>query len=259
MTASPDSYDISAEYFDDEYASKKDLVDAPFYIALAKENGGPVLEIACGTGRILLPTARQGITIHGVDNSVPMLKILRQHILLETSDIQKRIAVFEGDMRTFRGAQKYNLVTIPFRPMQHMYTLDDQIAALKTAAFHLDRNGILAFDVFYPNWEAMVSDIGKETLELEWPLRGSPGQIVRRFRIKNSVDMINQNFTATFFFRTFDGDKLIHEETEPLKMSFYTYPQCLALFKLAGLKIVEQYGDFNKAPLDNAANEMIFL
>src|ERR1700733_6358012 len=139
MPGLQDSYDVTAKYYDDEYATKKDLVDAPFYIALAKENGGPVLELACGTGRILLPTARQGIAIHGVDNSAPMLKILKQNVLLEKHDVQKRIEVSAGDMRSFRGANKYNLVTIPFRPMQHMYTLDDQIAALETAAFHLDR------------------------------------------------------------------------------------------------------------------------
>jgi len=254
-----DAYEISAKYYDDEYAVKQNLVDLPFYLDLAKEKGGPVLEIACGTGRILLPIARMGIEIHGIDKSAPMLNILRQNLLLEGSEVQKRIELFKGDMRSFRGTQKYNLVTIPFRPMQHMYSLEDQIAALETAAIHLERSGILAFDVFFPKWEAIVSGIGEEKLELEWRLKDSSEKIVRRYIRKDSVDKVNQNFTATFFFRTFDGDKVTGEETEPLKMSFYTYPQCLALFRLAGLEVVEQYGSFNKGPLDNSAEQMIFL
>jgi len=47
---------------------------------MAKASGGPVLELACGTGRILLPIARQGIPIHGIDSSLPMLNVLRDKL-----------------------------------------------------------------------------------------------------------------------------------------------------------------------------------
>ncbi len=53
------SYSTSAKYYDDAYAKKTDLVDLPFYLALAKKSGGPVLEIGCGTGRVLLPIAKE--------------------------------------------------------------------------------------------------------------------------------------------------------------------------------------------------------
>jgi 2-polyprenyl-3-methyl-5-hydroxy-6-metoxy-1,4-benzoquinol methylase len=55
------SYSTSAKYYDGAYAVKADLVDLPFYVDLANKFGGPVLEIGCGTGRVLLPIARQGI------------------------------------------------------------------------------------------------------------------------------------------------------------------------------------------------------
>jgi hypothetical protein len=72
------------------------------------------------------------------------------------------------------------------------------------------------------------------------------------------VDKINQNFTATFIFRTYQGERLVQEETESLKMSYYTYPHLRALFLLTGLEIVEEYGSFERAPLDNEAQQMIF-
>ena len=254
-----DSYRVSAKYYDDAYATKNDLVDLPFYMDLAKRSGGPVLEMACGTGRILLPIARAGIEIHGVDNSLPMLEVLRSHVRQEPPEVQQRITIAEGDMRSFRSAQKYTLVTIPFRPMQHMYTVEDQAAALQTAAFHLVEGGLFAFDVFYPNYELLQSGIGEETLDLEWPLASDPGKIVRRYFRKETVDKTQQNFTATFLFRTCQGETPLLEETEPLKMSWYTYPQLRALFLLAGLEIVEEYGSFARRPLDNQATEMIFV
>ena len=77
MPSLTDSYCLSAKYYDGAYSSMKDLVDAPFYVELAKQSGGPVLEVGCGTGRVLVPIAREGIEIHGVDNSGPMLEILK--------------------------------------------------------------------------------------------------------------------------------------------------------------------------------------
>ena len=254
-----DSYTTSAKYYDDAYAVKPDLVDLPFYINLARQIVGPMLEIGCGTGRVLLPIARAGIEIHGLDHAPAMLKILRDRIQEEAAEVRSRITLHEGDMRQFRGQQKYRLVTTPFRPMQHMYTLEDQLAALKTAAFHLDKGGILAFDVFFPKFQLMDAGIGEEMLELEWPVKSHPGRIVQRYFRKDSVDKINQVFSFTFIFRTYDNETLVSEETEALKLSYYAYPQLKALFQLVGLQSVEEYGSFSKTPLNNDAKEMIFV
>jgi SAM-dependent methyltransferase len=259
MTAGVDSYKVLAEYYDDAYAAKKDLVDLPFYSALAKRIGGPVLEIACGTGRVLLPIARQGIEIHGVDNSPAMLNVLRKHLQSEPEEVRKRVSISGGDMRTFRLGKKYRLVTLPFRPMLHMHTLEDQIDALKTAALHLEEDGVLAFDIFYPKFDMIFSSIGEELPEMEWPLQSDPTKRVRRYFRKESVDKINQSISATFIFRTYQGGQLLKEETEPVKMSYYTYPHLQALFLLAGLEVVEEYGTFAQTPLDNSSTDMIFV
>jgi SAM-dependent methyltransferase len=259
MSAGVESRAISAKYYDEAYATDKDLVDLPFYLDLAKQVGGPVLELGCGTGRVLLPTARAGIPIHGVDNSLPMLNVLRRKLEREANPVRERVSLFEGDMRGFRSQGKYALVIIPFRPLQHMYTVEDQLAALRTAAFHLQEGGLLAFDVFYPKFEKLRSGLGQEFLELEWRPSSDPGTVIRRYYRKESHDKIHQNFSATFVFRTWRGGLMIQEETEPLKMSYYTYPHLRGLFMLAGLEIAEEYGSFAKSPLDNDAEQMIFV
>jgi SAM-dependent methyltransferase len=256
MPTAVNSYLVASKHYDSAYDAMR-LVDAPFYIDLARHAGGPVLEIGCGTGRVLLPTAREGIEIHGLDNSAPMMAVLKEKITRETPEVQQRITLHTGDMRDFGIDRKFALVTIPFRPMQHMYTLADQLAALKFAAAHIAEGGLLAFDVFYPKFDRLLLGIGEEQLEAEWS--PAPGTVTRRFYRKETVDKINQSFSLTFIFRTYRNGELVLEEKEGLKMSYYTYPHLRALFLLAGVEPIAEYGSFAKTPLDNAAEEMIFL
>jgi SAM-dependent methyltransferase len=254
-----DTYHVIAKYYEGAYAAKQDLVDLPFYLELAEQHRGPVLEIACGTGRVALPIARRGIEICGVDNSLPMLQVLNQNLASEPPEIRQRVSVHEGDMRSFRLDQKFPLVIIPFRPMQHMFTVEDQVAALKTAAAHLTDDGILAFDVFYPKFEMIWTRIGEEVQEMEWISASDPTKIVRRFFCKDCVDKIHQIFNFTFIFRTYQSDALVLEETEAFRLCYYTYPHLRALFLLAGLEPIAEYGSFAKTSLDNSAEQMIFL
>lgn len=259
MPAEVNSYSVAAKHYDSAYAAMRDLADAPFYLELEKQYGGPVLEIGCGTGRVLLPVARNGIEIHGVDNSAPMLEVLKDNLSREPSFVREKVTLHSGDMRDFRLDRKFRLVTIPFRPMQLLYTVEDQLAALKSAAEHLDDGGILAFDVFYPRFEMLAVGIGEERLEAEWTSPIDPGISIRRYYRKDAVDKINQTYSLTFIFRSLRNGHQILEETDTLKMSYYTYPHLRALFLQAGLEVVDEYGSFAKTPLDNSAVEMIFL
>jgi hypothetical protein len=188
-----------------------------------------------------------------------MLEVLKENLAREPDEVRQRITVQEGDMRTFRLNRTFPLVMIPFRPMQHMFTVEDQVAALRTAAAHLTDQGTLAFDVFYPKFEMIWTKIGEEVPEMGWNLSSDPTKIVRRFFRKDSIDKINQIFSFTFIFRTYVSGKLIQEETEPFRLCYYTYPHLRALFLLAGLEPIAEYGSFAKTPLDNTAEQMIFL
>jgi len=259
MSDPVESRRVSAKYYDEAYAVGENLAESRFYLDLAQRTRGPVLELGCGTGRILLSIARAGIAIDGVDNSLPMLMSLRRKMELEPPSVRELVSVIQGDMRQFRSQRKYGLVIIPFRPLQHMYKVEDQLAALGTAGFHLEDGGLLAFDVYYPKFEKLNSGFGQEVLEMEWRPQSDPDQLVRRYFRKDSHDKIQQNIRLTFIFRTWQGDKLIREETEGIEMSYYTYPHLRALFLLAGLEVAEEYGSFSRAPLDNNAAEMIFV
>lgn len=254
-----DLYTINAKYYDGAYQNNLNLNDAPFYLDIARRYGGPVLEIACGTGRILLEIAREGIEISGIDSSRDQLAVLNSKLLNEPEQTRNLVKTFKDDMRTFSLDRKFRLVIIPFRPMQHMYTIEDQISALNAAKAHLLPDGILAFDVFYPNYTMLLQPPGEEMFDVQWwPDHEKPGYVIRRFFRRTRVDFLQQYFEGEFIYRTFDGDRLINEERAPLKLGYYTYPHLLLLFRHCGLQVVEQYGDFNREPID-ICKEMIFL
>ena len=259
MPAQVNSYSVAAKYYDAAYAAMGVTDDALFYLELAKQYGGPVLEIGCGTGRVLLPIARSGIEIHGVDNSAPMLQVLKAKLAKEAALVCNRVTLHSGDMRDFRLNRKFRLVTIPFRPMQLMCTVEDQLAALKSAAVHLADDGVLAFDVFFPRFDRVSMGVGEERLEAEWVSPINPEILFCRFVRKDADDKVNQTYSITFFFRSFRSGELVSEETDTLKMSYYTYPHLRALFLQAGLEPVAEYGSFDRTPLDNSAQEMVFL
>lgn len=136
-------------------------VDIDFYVARAKVANGPVLEAACGTGRILIPTLEAGVDIDGFDLRPGMIEVLKRKATARGLD--PRVTV--GDMRDFRLPRRYALITIPFRSFMHLMTTEDQIRALRRIQEHLAPGGALVFNVFYPCFDAFVNprhDVSKD-------------------------------------------------------------------------------------------------
>src|SRR5262245_19324849 len=102
-----------AEFYD-YFPDYQDRQDIAFFVELAQQSGGPVLELGCGTGRVLIPTARACVTIVGLDASPSMLEIAREKLLQETVEVKSRAQLVQGDMRDFDLGREFRLVTIPF-------------------------------------------------------------------------------------------------------------------------------------------------
>ncbi len=121
-------------------------------MAMARRTGGPVLELGCGTGRVLIPIAESEIEIVGLDSSPQMLSVCREKLLNESKDVQSKVLdLVQGDMRAFELSRKFSLVTIPFRPFQHLLTVADQMSCLENIRKHLLAGGKLVLDIFNPS------------------------------------------------------------------------------------------------------------
>jgi len=117
-----------------------------FYRQQARAAGGPVLEVACGTGRVLLPLLRDGIDADGLDLSPALLARARE----KTRAAGFQPALFEAPMQSFRLPRRYALVYVAFNSFVHNLTQADQLATLTTCREHLLPGGRLVFDIFYP-------------------------------------------------------------------------------------------------------------
>ena len=137
-----DSYASIADLYDDvvPYANRPDVA---FFVEAAVASGGPVLELGCGTGRVLLPIARAGVEAVGLDQSASMLAVCRGRLDLEEAAVRSRVQLVEADMREFDLPRRFALITIPFRPFQHLTSVDDQVSCLRSIHRHLADDGRL--------------------------------------------------------------------------------------------------------------------
>ncbi len=258
MIMNSDNYTILAKYYDAAYSHLKDLTDIPFYLEYAEKYGDPVLEIGCGTGRILLEIAKKGIKIDGLDASPHMLAVLKRKIVTQSSSLPQKINLYQKDMRFFSLEKKYKLITIPFRGFQHLHTISDQLMALRQIKKHLRDNGVLIFDVFYPNFKILEEKMNEEQLDIEWQDVKHTGYTIKRYFVRNKLDKLHQFFQGKFIFRTYENVKMVKEEDSPLKLSYFTYPQMQLLFENCDLEIIEEFGSFKKDPVE-ICKEMIFV
>jgi SAM-dependent methyltransferase len=121
--------------------------DIDFYVRLAIESGGPVLEIGVGSGRIAVPTALAGIVVVGVDRSGPMLDLARAKA--RAQDVPLKLV--RADMRELPELGTFPLVTVPFRALLHLRDNAERLGVLRSLRARLERGGLLAFDVFHPD------------------------------------------------------------------------------------------------------------
>lgn len=130
------------------YAARSDI---SFYVEEGRRTREHILEVGCGTGRILLPLARAGARITGIDGSREMLARCQTKLDSEPAELRSRVALQHADVRRLDLGKRFALVIAPFRVFQHLTSMDDQLAALGAIARHLTPGGRLVFDVFNPS------------------------------------------------------------------------------------------------------------
>src|ERR1700683_2119922 len=104
--------------------------DLDFYLSAAREYGDAILELGCGTGRVLLPLAREGSNVAGLDISEAMLARCRAKLAGEKDEVRRRVQLQCGDMTDFDLDVTFRLIIIPFRPLQHLLEVEQQLTCL---------------------------------------------------------------------------------------------------------------------------------
>jgi SAM-dependent methyltransferase len=232
--------------------------DVPFYIEAAKRSGGPVLELACGTGRVLLPTAQAGVAITGLDRSSEMLARCREKLAAEPADVRGRVGLVEGDMRSFDLGRSFSLVTVPFRGFQHLVTIDDQLACLSSVRRHLAPGGRLIFDLFNPHFKYLVADRTEEKEDTP-STRLPDGRSLRRTSRVTFVDFIAQTSDVELIWYVADAAGREERRVQPFQMRWFMRAEIEHLLERAGLRVVDIVGGFDMHPLTNESPEIVVI
>ena len=245
---------LYAGLYDSMYADIKD--DIQFYLEYAQQKGSPILEIACGTGRVLIPLAQAGYEVWGIDSSPAMLAKAQEKISALSENVRKRIHLVQADMRNFQLDSRFPLVLIPFRSFLVLLTIEDQVQTLKSIRKHLKDNGVLIIDLFVPRFDYLAQDKRQASKEFVNP--ENRHTIIRKEDI--TYDHANQIMDVEYIFKEYDEKgNLIHSFQKFLRSRYIFRYEMEHLLKLSGFKLETVCGTFDKKPYNHKSGEMIFV
>jgi SAM-dependent methyltransferase len=219
---------------------------------LARGAQGPVLDVACGTGRILLPCLEASVDIEGVDYHAPMLATLRA----KGAALGLSPRVHQADMSSFSLSRRFALVMIPFNSFIHNLTQEAQISCLRCCREHLVERGELVFDTFFPSWEIIGSAPQTRVLEGEWR-HPQNGRVLRMYdtRTFDRVEQVQHSLNEVEMLLDDGSVEIIHRSEIRGR---YIYKQEMALLlRAAGFARWEIYGGFDCTPLEREDQAMV--
>lgn len=217
---------------------------ARFFIDSAKEFGQPVLELASGSGNILIPLAEAGIDIQGIDISDQMLRACKG----KAAERKTKVKIAKGDIRGFELDRQFSLIYIAGNSLQHLNTVDEISACFRSVRRHLEANGRFILEVFNPYIPLLVREMGKRSVIGEF------GEYV--LTEDASYDAASQisTFNWHFWHRPTDSEKTL---TFSMRQFF---PQELdSLLLLNGFEIESKFGDFERSAFESTSIAQIVV
>ncbi len=246
--------EAQAKEYDAEYAKIRDPVgDREFYAALAGQQADahdePVLEIGCGTGRVLFPIAASGIACVGLDPSPAMLDTFRK------KNPPPNLTLVSGDAQTFDlSPKRFALIIAAFRVFQHFLTVAEQLTVLANVRRHLAPGGVFAFDLFEPDLARMAAAHEPEKEDV----RTLDGDVETRRIVSVDRNHATQVMNVRFRHERWRGADRIGDEVSNTEMRWFYRFEVEHLLARAGFEVAALYGGFDRRPYD-AKREMIFV
>ena len=247
MTDQTTFFDETAAFYDATY-EPQDIDDVEFYVERARAADGPVLEAACGTGRVYLELLAAGVDADGFDGAPEMLSELRSR----AAERDLEPSVWEADMRDFEVDREYALIIVPFRSFLHLVELEDQRSALRQFHDALAPDGELIIAVFAPNFEVMCEHYG------EWDERAIEYE-GEEYTVRDRtalVDEVEQVVESTREIRG-PSDELVARGQFELKL--IPKREFELLLDTSPFETYEVFGGFDLGSLESTDQEMVWV
>lgn len=226
--------------------------DAPiaFYRTQVQRYGGPVLELACGSGRIAIPLAQEGVTVCGLDQSAEMLALAEA----KSRQCSSEVLWIRSDMRTFSLHRQFRLILVATNSLSHVFSREDVEACFRSVQRHLAPGGRFIVDVFNPALGMLLRRPGERTPVCEY-CDSDSGQIIN-VTSTTSYDSAAQIKHETWYFRRQDSGE---EESAPLNLRMFFPKELDALLHYNGFRIEEKYGSYDRTPFNDASLKQLIV
>ncbi len=249
----PEYVDYS-EYYDYDYPPNEEEIQ--YYIEYAKTTGGPILELGCGTGRILIPIAKAGFDINGIDISENMLNVAKKKI--KARRLSPHVTLTCSDMANFELPQKnFSMVFAAARSFMHLFTQDKQIACLNAVNRHMRPNGLLLLDLYSPNFKRLSQPAESEyRVHREFNLPN--GNLVVHKRRFLGTDQLNQVNSEEILFEEYgEGGSRIRTKKARMDTRYTFRFELQLLLERAGFEVQALFRDYRKAPYDGTGELLV--
>lgn len=245
-----------ARYYDLDL--EDDPGDLPLYEALAARTGGPILELAVGSGRIAVPLALAGYDVTGVDSDPHMLERARRTWERRPPASRGSLRLVEADLITSRIEERFGLVILALNSLLLLDERERQVAALHSLAAHLRPDGLAVVDVWLPAAEDLTLYDGR--LQLEW-LRPDPETGAEVAKLASACyDAATATVVLTQLFdATPRGGGPLSRVARTDRMRLVAAAELTAMAREAGLAVEETAGDHQMAPFGPGAERVIVI
>lgn len=245
-------FDLFARYYDADMGDFAD--DLALYRELARRSDGPILDAMCGTGRVVVPLAVEGLEVVGLDIAPAMVRVVERKIT--AMSLRKRLRVVQGDVRRFDLDTRFKLILVPLNSFMHLESVDDQLAALHALKRHLRPDGLLVLDLFNPDPRDLMTDQG--VLVHERTFSSHNGNPVQKF-VMRRTDAANQRQMVEFIYDELLADGRVMRLALPFVMRWLYRFEVQHLLARVGLTIDAVYGDYDLEPYTSDSPQLIVI
>ena len=251
MTRSRNPFDRFARLYDWEHDQY--LGDVDIHIAFARRFGGPVLELACGSGRLLAPLAKAGFECTGVDSSSAMLERARQRF----DRLGIHATLFEQPLENMRIVGRYRTIIIGLDSFGLLLERDDQLAALRAAHDHATHDGRLIIDLANGNLRGSSEPAEELLHDLTMP-DPDTGRPITKFVLRRPKPA-EQLDELMFFYDEQDARAYLRRSMVELKLRWFTRFELELILQTAGWHADEVYGDYELTPFGPSSERLIVV
>jgi SAM-dependent methyltransferase len=215
---------------------------------MPKEKNVEILEFCCGSGRLSIPLAKEGLKITGVDNSKTMLEQAK----IKTKNEKLEITFIEADIRNLNLTNKYDLIFIPFNSIHHLYQNKDLFDTFKVVEKHLKDDGLFIFDCYNPNIQYITEAEKGRNKIAEYKTTDNRNVLIEQTMKYESKTQINRIEWHYFI------NELFHS-VQNLDMRMY-FPQELDTYlNWSGFTVQHKFGNFEEEQFNDKSEKQIFM